>query len=83
MVAIMLLVASKMSLSKLGYLCASAALAWPVDKTMQKERRRSFCKEERQEQMEEHRKEQANKLMDACARVHIRVKERTCAYVNI
>jgi hypothetical protein len=44
MVAVMLPVASKLSLLELGYLCASAELAWPTDKT-RKERRKEGMKE--------------------------------------
>jgi len=64
MVAVMLPVASKLSFLELGYLCASAELAWPMDKTRKQERRKA-------EGMEEHKNEQANEWMDACMHVHV------------
>jgi len=41
----MLPVASKQSLLELYYFCASAELDWPMDKTVQEERRSFFCQE--------------------------------------
>ena len=70
MVVVMLPVASKLSVLKLGYLCASAELDWPMDKTMQEERRSSFCKEGRNKEWKNTEK---SKQMNGRMHVHVPV----------
>ncbi len=66
MVVVMLPVASKQSLLELGYLCASAELTCPIYKARRKNRGKVPFEQRKAGRMEKHRKEQANRLMNAC-----------------